>query len=143
VEANWAPLLERLYEEHGLPALFLGGPSEAAMVERITSALRTPWQSAVAQTRIKETGALLETAALCCTVDTGPMHMAVAVGCPTVAVFGSTKLRLFDDGSLYVCLHRQFACYPCDRRPICRAFDCMSAVRVEDVARAARGLLGR
>jgi heptosyltransferase-1 len=141
VAGRWAPLLARLHAACGLPALLLGGPGERDLAAAIAAAAGSPVINAVAQTSLKETAALLESARLTLTVDTGPMHMAVAVGCPTVALFGSTRPRLFGDDSSYRCLHRQFACSPCDRRPICRHFECLEAIRVEDVARAAERLL--
>jgi heptosyltransferase-1 len=137
---RWAPLLARLHADLGLPAVLLGGPAETPLAAQILGAATSPVHNAVAQCGLKETAALLESAALTVTVDTGPMHMAVAVGCPTVALFGSTRPRLFDDGSRYVCLHREFACSPCDRHPICRHFECMRAIRVEDVLKSGHTL---
>ncbi len=140
--AYWPDLMARLHREHGLPAVLIGGPSEQALAAELTGATGSPLQSAVGATDIKQTGALLEAAALTVAVDTGPMHLAVAVGCPTISVFGSTGPRLFNDGSPYRCLHRQFACWPCHRHPVCEHYECLAAIRPADVARAARRLLG-
>ncbi len=137
----WPALLARLHAAQGWPGLVLGGPAERGLVEGILAAATSPVVSAVGQTTIQETAALLQTAGLTVAVDTGPMHMAVAVGCPTISLFGSTGPRLFGDGSPYVCLHRHFACWPCHRHPICRRYECLRAIRPADVVRAARGLL--
>lgn len=134
---RWAPLLAAL----GLPAVLLGGPSEQALEAEILAGASSELHSAVGTTSLKETGALLEAARLTVSVDTGPMHMAVAVGCPTIALFGSTPPRLFDDGSRYICLHKHLPCSPCHRRPTCDGrFDCMRDIGVEDVVAAAREL---
>jgi heptosyltransferase-1 len=137
----WAPLLARLHAEYRLPTVILGGPSERELAEGILAQATSPVQSAVGQTSIQETAALLRSAKLTVAVDTGPMHMAVAVGCPTISLYGSTGPRLFGDGSPYVCLHREFACWPCHRHPICERYECLRAIRPEDVTRAARRLL--
>jgi heptosyltransferase-1 len=142
VAERWAPALAALHRRHGLPAVLVGGPSEQALADTIVAGATSPVVSAVGATSIKETGALFAAAALTVSVDTGPMHMAVAAGCPTLALFGSTRPRLFDDGSRYTCLHRRFACSPCDRRPICRDYDCLRAITPGDVVRAADHLLG-
>ncbi|MBI2300032.1 MAG: glycosyltransferase family 9 protein [Armatimonadetes bacterium] len=137
----WPQLLERVHAEHGLTGLILGGPAERDLAAAIVRATRTPAVSAAGETGIKETGALLESAAATVAVDTGPMHIAVAVGCPTVSLFGSTGPRLFDDGSPYLCLHRQFACWPCHRHPICRHYECLRAIAPAAAARAVDRLL--
>ena len=137
----WPDLLERLARRLGLPAVILGGPSELALAAGIVARTRTPVYSAVGQTNLKETGALLESARVTVGVDTGPMHMAVAVGCPTISLFGSTGPRWFLDGSLYLCLHREFACWPCHRHPICRHYECLRAIRPQDVEREVVKLL--
>lgn len=139
----WPDLLARLHAQLGLPGLILGGPSERELAAGIRSVATSPVQSAVGQTSIQETAALLKSARLTVAVDTGPMHMAVAVGCPTISLFGSTGPRLFTDGSPYVCLHRHFACWPCHRHPICERYECLRAIRPQDVARTARELLDR
>lgn len=134
----WPELAAKL----DLPAVIVGGPGERELAGTILSASRSPVVSAAGEMSLPETAALLESAALTVAVDTGPMHMAVAVGCPTISLFGSTGPRLFDDGSRYVCLHRQFACWPCHRHPICEHYECLRAIRPEDVARVARDLVG-
>jgi len=139
----WPELLARLHAHLGVPGLILGGPSERELAAGILGAATSPICSAVGETSIQETAALLKSARLTVAVDTGPMHMAVAVGCPTISLFGSTGPRLFTDGSPYVCLHRHFACWPCHRHPICERYECLRAIRPEDVARTARGLLDR
>lgn len=140
-EAHWPELARRLFADHGLPAVVVGGPAERGLAAVIAAAAETPLHNAAGETNLPETAALLEAAALTVAVDTGPMHMAVAVGCPTISLFGSTGPRLFDDGSRYVCLHRQFACWPCNRHPICQRYECLANIRPSDVARAARAML--
>ncbi len=142
-EEYWPALLARVSRQFGLPAVVVGGPAEAELAARLRAAATSPLASAVGGARLRQTGALLEAARVTVAVDTGPMHMAVAVGCPTISLFGSTGPRLFDDGSRYVCLHRQFACWPCDRHPICRRYDCLRAIRVQDVAAAVGNMIAR
>ncbi|MBI5831723.1 MAG: glycosyltransferase family 9 protein [Armatimonadetes bacterium] len=139
---RWAPALAAIHAATGLPAIIAGGPTETEMAETILGAATSPVSSAVCATTIPQTGALLESAALMLTVDTGPMHMAVAVGCPTVAVYGSTPPRLFGPDAAYRPLYRALPCAPCHKRPTCAGrFDCMTAVTVDDVLAAALELL--
>lgn len=48
------------------------------------------WAEVAPATTLPELAALLREARLMLSADTGPMHLAVAVGCPTVGLFGAT-----------------------------------------------------
>lgn len=134
-EPHWPRLAGLLQRRLGLPGLWLGGPGDRALVERLSAACATPTQSLAGATSLAETAALLAAARAAVTVDTGPMHIAVAVGCPTVAIYGSTPPRWFGPTARYAALWREFPCAPCMRRPTCRHFECLTAVRPEDVVR--------
>ncbi|MCC7495035.1 MAG: glycosyltransferase family 9 protein [Fimbriimonadaceae bacterium] len=135
-EASWSALADRLQQRSGLPAVLVGGPGERELAARVCGAAQHPPHDAAGALRLPETAALLQAARCCVAVDTGPMHLAVAVGCPTVAIAGSTEHRLFQDGSPHVLLHRDFPCSPCFRRPICDGrHECLAAITPADVER--------
>lgn len=67
----------------GLPAVVVGGQAEASLAAAIPGAL-----DLTAQTSLVELAAVARRATLCVGNDTGPTHLAAAVGTPTVAVFG-------------------------------------------------------
>lgn len=69
----------------------LYGPSEeaeAARIARSSGAILAP------RTSLKEMGAVLEASELLVTNDSGPMHIAAALGVPTLAIFGPTSPHL-------------------------------------------------
>jgi len=138
---NWPPLLQRLHAAYGLPALLLGTADDRPLLERIAGSTASPVVAAAGETRLGQASALLESARLTVGLDTGPTYLAVAVGCPTLALFGSTGPRIVQDGVPYVWLHRHFACWPCHRHPTCRRHECLRAIRPGDVERAAARLL--
>jgi ADP-heptose:LPS heptosyltransferase len=76
--------------------------------------------------------------------DSGPTHMARALGVPTVALFGPTDPGQFDfEGHALV--YRDLACSACtfygSRRCHLGHWDCMTAIGRDDVLEAARSLL--
>ena len=83
--------------------------------------------------------------------DTGPMHMAAAVGTPSVSVFGpSDPARYFSapPGPRHLVVRHELWCSPCNliRRPPAECTghegpDCLRLVTVDDVYAAAAGLL--
>jgi ADP-heptose:LPS heptosyltransferase len=71
--------------------LLVGGPGERALADQIAARLSGPVVNLAEQTRLLELAALLEAADIVCSGDTGPMHLAAALGTPVVAVFTCTS----------------------------------------------------
>lgn len=71
-------------------ALF-GGSEEVAAAAQLTSALPTPPLNLVGKLAMRESAAALSGLRLAIGGDTGVMHLAAAVGCPTITAFGPTK----------------------------------------------------
>ncbi len=97
----------------------------------------------VGQTNVKELAALLAASAVTLSADTGPLHLATAVGTPVVALFGSTdpaRCGPFEAEARVLDAH--LSCSPCGKRPTCAGrFDCMKAITPADAAFAVRDLL--
>jgi ADP-heptose:LPS heptosyltransferase len=76
--------------------------------------------------------------------DSGPMHMARALGVPTLALFGSTPAQF--DFSGHEVIESAAPCAPCSfyGRPICPLghFDCMMGIQVENAWKSLERLLG-
>jgi len=93
---------------------------------------------ACGRTSVAELGALLARVDVLVTGDTGPMHMAVAVGTPVVALFFGPALP-FDTGPYgadHVCLHAEVACAPCDHNVTCLEPFCRETLAPAAVADA-------
>jgi ADP-heptose:LPS heptosyltransferase len=91
---------------------------------------------------------VIERLDLLVTGDTGPMHLAVAVGTPVVAVFGpSDPARYAPRGPFDRVVRVDLPCSPCNRirRPPARCVghtpDCLAAVSARDVFNAALSVL--
>ena len=94
------------------------------------------------QTTLRELCAVLKMCRLLLTNDSGPMHVAAALGTPVVALFGSTSPELtgpaFAGQSGQQALAAQVPCAPCFRRTCPIDFRCMTAISVERVVEAVR-----
>lgn len=92
---RFAAVAEWLSSEHGLRVLINGSPGEADLVARIAAG--APGARCVELPKVGMTlGALKEVvrrSALVVTNDTGPRHMAAALGVPLVSLFGPTDHR--------------------------------------------------
>ena len=97
--------------------------------------------SVAGETTLRELCALLRAAALVLTNDTGPMHVAAAVGTPVVVPFGSTAPELTGPAFTSEAPHRLILgdapCAPCFLRECPIDFRCMKGISVELIVRAA------
>jgi len=68
--------------------LLTGDPSEASVTERLCARIGSGARSVAGRTNLLELAAILRGARAAVTVDSGPMHLAAAVGTPLVVLFG-------------------------------------------------------
>ena len=79
----------------GAPAVLTGDPSEASAAERLSARIGGGARSVAGRTDLLELAAILEGARAAVTADSGPMHLATAVGTPLVVLFGPGDPRRF------------------------------------------------
>ena len=132
-----------LSSEEGLPVLVLGSADERALAEEV---VRRAGGGVVAAGRVGlgETAALLASARLMIGNDSGPTHIAMAAGTPTVAIFGPTDPSQFDfEGHELV--YADLPCSACSffgtRRCRLKHWRCMTSITPAAVVAAARRLL--
>lgn len=150
-EKRWLPerfaaLADRLQRDAGAVIVLLGGPGDRALCGQVAREMRTPSIDLSGDTPFAERGALLRRAALFVGNDSGPTHLAVAVRCPVVAIFGPTDVGLYGPYRAQARVARRpLACSPCfvhGHFPPCpNQHACMRELAVEEVYRACRALL--
>jgi ADP-heptose:LPS heptosyltransferase len=140
---RWAEVAGQLERELGLRAVLTRGPgqAEAAGAEAIAAAARPPALMAPLLS-LRELGELFRRCRVFLSVDTGPMHLASAVGAPVVALFGPKDPRIYGPyfGRSAV-VEKPLECKPCHKRS-CADPRCMRSIAVDDVMAAARALIG-
>jgi ADP-heptose:LPS heptosyltransferase len=114
---DWAKLIELLLQEKEIEVILSGGPDDQKPVESILSALKTRsitedtnnFVSAYGKTKsLAELGALIESSDLLVCVDSAPMHVAVGLNKPVVALFAVTDpKRLLPEDKHFVALMSQ------------------------------------
>lgn len=93
-DKNWEPenfgeALKDLPEN--VQIVFCGSPSDEAYIKEAQSHMRRPSLSIAGETSLLELAALLQSATLLLSCDTGPLHIADAIGCRTLSLWGPTQ----------------------------------------------------
>jgi lipopolysaccharide heptosyltransferase I len=92
--ASFADLARRFQAEFGGTVVLVGGPEEAALGHAVGRRLDGPSRDLVGRTTLPQLAAVLARADIMLANDTGPLHLAAALGRPVVAPYTCTKVRL-------------------------------------------------
>lgn len=143
-EERFARVGEALARRHGARILVIGSSSDLPLAKRLAGRMNPAPFVTAGRTDLKVLIALLRRIDLLVTVDSGPMHLAAALGTPLVALFGATDPRLIGPyGGDGVVLRVPLPCSPCSKRRCQIEADrlCMRSISIEEVAEAASALL--
>lgn len=140
----------RLARTQGAAIVLTGETADRPLVDVVRATIPTdvPVVDLCGRLGLVDLAAALERLALFITADTGPMHLAAAVGTPVVAIFGpSDATRWGPLTSRARIVRAAWWCSPCNRirvppaRCAGRMPDCLAAVDVDEVCHAAETLL--
>jgi lipopolysaccharide heptosyltransferase I len=143
--ASFGRVAERLREKHGLHSIVLWGPGERALAEAIAAASAGAARPAP-ETTIRDLVEISRRARIIVSGDTGPLHIAAAVGVPAVGVFGPTNPKRNGPWRKEdVAISRYEVC-DCHYERRCRRGPdqwCLGTIAVQDVAAAIDRRLAR
>jgi lipopolysaccharide heptosyltransferase II len=140
---RWAPVrfaavARHLYDRHGLRAILVGGSEDFPAAHAVLEAAGACVADLVGRTDLPTLVGLLEGADAVLSNDSGVMHLASALGRPTVGVFGSTSPVWTSVSAPHVRnLYASYPCSPCFRRTCPIGYGCLEAI---DAGRAVRAL---
>jgi len=137
----FAAAADRIQEEKLGIVVLIGGPDERAASQAVKGLMRTVPVDLTGETTPGLLPALLESASVLLTNDSGPMHVAAAVGTPVVAIFGPTSpARTGPYGKGHRVVSTKIPCSPCFSR-VCRNavhLECLTAITPDQVLEAVR-----
>ena len=140
---GFARLADWLVEARGAGVIFTGSAADRPEVEAILARMNRESADFVGRTDLKTLGALYDRVDCLVSTDTGPMHLAAAMGTPVVALFGPTApWRTGPYGAGHAVVRPEVPCSPCFRReaPECK---CMHEIEVTTVKRNVDAVLER
>jgi len=147
--SRFAEVARRLVDRRGATIVATGSPADRPLVDGLRESLAPrPVLDASTGGDLMSAAAMLARLDVLITGDTGPMHMASAVGTPVVAVFGpSDPVRYMTSGPLDRIVRVDLPCSPCNRirqppsRCVGHTPDCLAGVDVDAVYDAACAVL--
>jgi heptosyltransferase-2/heptosyltransferase-3 len=142
---RWAAVGDALRGETGVRILITGGPGEEALVERVATAMRHLPITLAGRASFGQLAAILQRATLVLGVDSGPLHLAAALGVPSLHLFGPSDAERFSpwgDRAQHVIMRAGIYCSPCNVFSACpRGLtqpECMTQIDASRVIAAAQ-----
>jgi ADP-heptose:LPS heptosyltransferase len=139
---SFAKIGDALGRAFDAPIVLTGTAAERTVIDDLASRIAAPHATIAGATSLRALAAVLKRSVLVVALDSGPMHIAAAVGAPTVGIFAlKTDLprRWQPLGPRVALVEPSYPCPGC-RKETCRSFDCYAALSPDAVVSAARSL---
>jgi len=137
----FAQLAEMLYKKDGVVSVLIGSPEERPLSQTVQQQVTVPVIDAVGHTTLGQLPALIAQCDVVVSADSGPMHVAVAVDTPVVALIGPTLPHLTGPyGDNNIVLWSQPEC-ACRNKAGCSDYHCMREITPSSAHEAVRQLL--
>jgi len=138
---RFAELSEKLFWHYDAQIILVGGPETKSISVAIKSKIKTPILDVTGQTTVSQLASLLKRCHLLISNDSGPVHVAVAVGTPVISIFGRNQAGLSPTrwrplGAKDIVLHKEVGCEVCLAHNCQIEFKCLWAITVDDVLQA-------
>lgn len=140
---RYAQLADRLIKNFGAKIIFFGDRRDRPVVKTLKRKMNNEALDVTGEISLKETAALIKRCRLFITNDSGLMHLAAAVGRPTVSIFGPSLSKYTAPlGKGHLSIEKELPCRPCampgeTKLLNCPAHTCMELITVEEVWKAA------
>jgi heptosyltransferase-2 len=141
---RYAALADRLVDDLNAQILLIGSADESKVSQEVSGAMHNKPVTLTGETDLAQLIAILSRVNLLVTNDTGPAHIASALGRPTLVIFGPTNPLTTRPFSPYGEIVREPPdCAPCMLRDCPIDHRCMTAITPNDVFERARSVLAR
>lgn len=126
-----------------LKTVVVGSKGDRNLAAEVVKASEGKAVSIAGKTGLKELISVIGNACFLVSNDTGPMHIAAALGVPVFALFGpANPARTGPYGKGHTVIRKEISCGPCYRRS-CKTALCMDMIKVDEVVEIINGFLQR
>ncbi len=143
---NFAMVADELAEKYCMKVCVISGKDDKSFADRTVNRMKKKAVNLAGMTTIADIAGVLKRSKLFISNDSGPVHIACAVGTPVVAIFGRSDRGLSPDrwgpsGRGDIALHKDVGCELCLAHNCEQGFKCLQAVTAGEVLTAASILL--
>lgn len=142
---HFAALADALIRREGVKIVLTGGKDDASELTQVVAAMQERVSVLAGKTSLSQLAELIKRCRLFISNDTGPMHIAVAVQTPLVAIFGPTDPRRsgpYGNPELFRVVRHDVPCrHPCFVSACPIDHECMNGITLENVLSACQDLL--
>ena len=143
---HWVDLVRKIFKRNGVPPILTGFPKGDIALNDMIIRMSGVHAPQFIKKSLNSLAALLSRADGFICGDTGPLHVASAVGTPTVALFGPSNPEVtgsYRNAGGAVVLQKQIHCAPCKGKGIkCRDNICMQRITSQEVCETLFELMG-
>lgn len=145
---KYISLIQRLIQELQVKVVIIGNKGDIETGKRILKKVKShDITSVMGRATLAQTAALIKLSNLFLGNDSGPLHIALALKIPSVAIFGSTSPeQVIGLQEKCVVIRKRLMCSPCyvhqyDYAPDCKDFPCLNEIAVDEVFNAVKKAL--
>jgi heptosyltransferase-2 len=145
---RFAQVADRLTKIYGFKVLVVAGPKDISLAQNLIKHIQKETEAInlAGVTSVSQLASLLKRCQLFISNDSGPVHIASAVGTPVISIFGRNQqglspIRWGPVGKKDKVLHKEVGCIKCLAHNCQKEFACLKAITVEDVLKVADEIL--
>jgi len=143
---RFAQVAEKLARRYNFKILILAGPKDMHLADKVAQEMKGKAINLAGKTSISQLAGILKRCVLFISNDSGPVHIASALGTPVISIFGRNQAGLSPQrwgplGGRSKYLHKEVGCIQCLAHNCVKEFACLKAISVEDVLAAAESVL--
>lgn len=140
-DESFVAVAKEVAKRYAITPVLVGSPADNEGIEALKTRIGNGAINLAGKLDLKGLAALMSLSSFAITVDSGPMHIAVAGGTKVIALFGPTAPhRTGPYGKGHIVIRIGIACSPCFKRR-CADPKCMAEIPVKDVILAAESIL--
>ena len=143
---RFAGMADILSEKFGAKIIIIAGLKDAAFGINVSKLMKSKPLDLSGKTSVADLASILKRARLLISNDSGPVHIACALGIPVISIFsrkdrGISPGRWRPVGKDCIALHKDVGCEICLAHNCRLGFKCLDAISVEDILSAAERIL--
>jgi len=146
--ACFAKLADELIKKYGVKIVVISSKEGKTYARDMLNRMHYEAIDFSGETTVSEIGSLIKRSELLVSNDSGPVHIAVALGTPVISIFGRkdaglSPVRWRPLGARDIVFHKSVGCLSCMAHNCNNYFKCLSAITTEEVLEASGRFLSK